>query len=332
MVIRHYLFEICAKLLCGTSRPSSRRGQKSRTSEKQRPKYMWSRKSPKETHASWYQSHSYAELQDEDRQARIGQSIQPTARQWGQATVKRLERHTRPKLEPSTSEMGPGTVCEVINIIGTLFDHVPYAVSGVAAMVYYGNDYHRPTHVSVLVPDASREIVRCWAVAQGMNSLPGKPDSFAVTTKDGVLRTVRIKTVKDASFENIETVRAVKSQARLITLPGLANQLAGAYISELKSQSTERRQQSYARDMRWVLNCIADVRLAEHWLLPGRAKDILKADFWLPFTSSFPDTILMFAHAGLDVGDDGTLHNDGTYEGRQSPQRGGNLIGGLFAF
>jgi hypothetical protein len=143
---------------------------------------------------------------------------------------------------------------------------------------------------------------------------------------------VKVKIVKDGNFESLDTVKASRTQARLMTLPGLATQVAAAYVRDLKSNTSDRRQQGFARDMRWILRRIAMLRVNEHWLTPVTAKELLKADFWLPFTSSFPDTVLMFSNAGLEVDDDGSLKDDGCYRGQLSPRRGGDFTGSLWAY
>ncbi|KAK0391912.1 hypothetical protein NLU13_1410 [Sarocladium strictum] len=322
-----------------------KQAQRCQAEPRQLPKTAYGRR------PAWPQARLSQRLQKDEETASVGLLSQDKVRQnWENtgkipgaqhaalpskpASVRQANRGTRrgPELEPATTGMNPATVREVINIIGRVLEHVPYAICGQAAMVYYGNEYYEPPHVSILVPDASRDVVRCWAVAQGLNSVPGQPNCFTVVTRDGLFRSVRVKIIKDSSFDSVITFKATTSKARLMTLPGLANQIARAYVADLKSQTSQRRQQGFARDMRWVLRRIAAVRADEHWLSPETAKEVLKAEFWLPFTSSFPETVLMFAHAGLDVDEDGCLMDDGCYGGQVSPRRGGELTGSLWAF
>ena len=365
------MIDLLADFLCGTSWLQSRHEKRMRNEQSHAARYAhrqkvaqrvqtMPRKKPEarpQAHKRTNQPQKQNYDDEKSRPTQVGLGIQNSAWQWGQDTgarldecptecevpaklkpVKMMEDQLRVFLKqapvpvPTLEPMSPSTVREVVGIVGRLFEHVPYAVSGQAAMVYYGSDRYAPSHVSILVPQASQHVARVWALAQGMQSIPFQSDCFAVSTRDGSLRTVRIKLVKDSSFESVQTVRAGRSRARIITLPCLVNQVAGAYIADLKSGASISRQKAYARDMRWILSRITDVHLHEHYLSPEKVPEVLKRDFWMPFTISFPDTVNLFQFAGLEVGDEVGVLSNGSLQGRISRQRGGTMVGGLFAY
>lgn len=348
MGIHGKMLDFLAELLCGVSALQSRR-EKALRKEQARLDAQRPRHKPKYRYEVSTPFREKRTAREDEKPAKLGLGFRTTAQQWGEATgalleelstecempakpapVKRMSRRSRPLTAPTNEGMTSSQLSEVIAIIGRIFDHLPYAICGQTAMVYYGSLAYRPSHVSVLVPQASGEIARCWALAQGMQAVPCRSDCFAVRTRDGRLRTVRLKLVKDTSFEHVETMQAVRSRARLITLPGLANQVAGAYVADLKSGGSEKRQAAYAEDMRWILQKIGDCNLDEHWLFPWRARELLRGEFWLPFTTSFRDTVNLFAYAGLHVRDNEGLSQDGSYTGEVSNVRGGQVLGGIF--
>ncbi|KAH8174558.1 hypothetical protein LIA77_05977 [Sarocladium implicatum] len=369
MGLRGKVIDLIAEYLCGTSWLQSRHENRMRHEQSHAARYAHRQKVAQRVNTmprnkpearppvrGWEKPQQEHPDDEEAKPAQIGLRIPSSAQQWGEDTgalldecprdsampaklqpVKKITAQYRvipkpkPIPKPSMDAMSPSTVREVIGIIGRLFEHVPYAISGQAAMVYYGSQRHASTHVSILVPQASQHVARVWALAQGMHAVPFKSDCFAVSTRDGLLRMVRIKLVKDSSFESVRTTRAGRSHARIITLPGLANQVASAYIADLKSGAPVSRQSGYARDMRWVLRRIADIRLHEHWLTPARVPDVLKREFWLPFTMSFPEIVALFEVAGLEVSDEVGVLGNRNYAGNVSQKRGGTMLGGFYA-
>lgn len=203
--------------------------------------------------------------------------------------------------------MDVATVNEVVDCVGRLFDHIPYAVCGTAALIYYGYRAYSPDHVSITCPEESKEAIRCWALAKGMTPLPDNPDGFSVRVANGRSCPVCIKFMKNG-FEALEVVRVGPGQASMVTLPSIANTIARSYVFRLHSSSTDR-QALYARYLAWTLKRMAEIPPSDpiQRLTPERARDIISRSFWIPFTLSYPETVPLFAAAGLEVQSDGSL-------------------------
>ncbi|GFP60085.1 hypothetical protein TASIC1_0015025400 [Trichoderma asperellum] len=203
--------------------------------------------------------------------------------------------------------MDVDTVNEVIECVGRLFDHIPYAVCGTAALIYYGYRSYFPDHISITCPEESKEAIRCWALAKGMTPLPDNPDGFSVRVASGRTCPVCIKFMKNG-FEALERVRVGPGQASMVTLPSIANTIARSYVSRLHNSSTER-QALYARYLAWILKRMAEVPPTDpiQRFTPERAKDIINRSFWIPFTLSYPETVPLFTAAGLEIQGDGGL-------------------------
>ncbi|KPM36476.1 hypothetical protein AK830_g10085 [Neonectria ditissima] len=193
---------------------------------------------------------------------------------------------------------------EVVHRLSELFDHIPYVVSGLSAMQYYGFDGRTTSYLSVICPAHSREAIRGWAKAQGIYSFPEQPDHFGIAMPDGLIRQVRVKYV-DEGFEDMDQIRLGRSRASVLSLPGLADRLAQGYVKVLE-HSEGRNQTMFAEDIFWVLNRIAELGHKEHWLTPTRAPHIWCDRFWVPFSVSFPDSVPLFGAAGIGLDDLGT--------------------------
>jgi hypothetical protein len=192
-------------------------------------------------------------------------------------------------------------VCEVIDMIALRFSHIPYAVSGLAAMVYYGYDA-RPYKVSMLCPEHTRENQKCWAKALGMLPIPKRHDIWGVVTRDGMLRQIRVRFPYD--FEEMHTLKVGSSAVSMLSLAGLADELARTYVNELK-HSDQDRQENLAREMVWILNRIIQCRMPEHRLRPERIPHLINERFWLPFSLAYPEVVPLFAKAGWRIPNEG---------------------------
>ncbi|CEF72782.1 hypothetical protein FGSG_00782 [Fusarium graminearum PH-1] len=191
-------------------------------------------------------------------------------------------------------------VCEVIDMIALRFSHIPYAVSGMAAMVYYGYDA-RPYKVSMLCPEHTRENQKCWAKALGMLPIPKRHDIWGVSTSDGMLRQIRVRFPYD--FEEMHVLKVGNSAVSMLSLAGLADELARTYVNELK-HSDQDRQENLANEMVWILNRIIQCRMTEHMLRPERIPHLIQERFWVPFSLAYPEVVPLFAKAGWRIPDD----------------------------
>ncbi|KAF4963810.1 hypothetical protein FSARC_8170 [Fusarium sarcochroum] len=193
--------------------------------------------------------------------------------------------------------MNREAVCEVVDMIALRFSHIPYAVSGLAAMVYYGYNAH-PFKVSIVCPAHTRENQKGWAKAQGMMPIPRRPDIWGLATTDGLVRQIRVRFPYD--FEDIHMLKVGDSAVTILSLAGLADELARTYVNELKFSSHER-QEGLAEELVWVLKKIIRTRLPEHMLTPERTPHLVKETFWLPFSLSYPGTVPLFEKAGWKI-------------------------------
>ncbi|KAF4974377.1 hypothetical protein FZEAL_8709 [Fusarium zealandicum] len=197
--------------------------------------------------------------------------------------------------------MSPETIREVIELIAVRFSHIPYAVSGLAAMAYYGYDV-KPFKVSIICPEHTHEALKCWARAQGMLAIPRRQDIWGVTTADGLIRQFRVRFPHD--FQDAHMVRAGTSSVAILSLAGLADEIARTYVNELKHADLGR-QGALAKELMWVLQRIIVSGLEEHVLKPERAPHLVRETFWLPFTLSYPDSVPLFKAAGWTIPNDG---------------------------
>ncbi|KFA64403.1 hypothetical protein S40285_01078 [Stachybotrys chlorohalonatus IBT 40285] len=207
---------------------------------------------------------------------------------------------------PAANEpLDPAAVCSVVECIGVLFEGMAYAVCGLAAMTYHGFRGRRPTQVSLLCPSESRRVMQCWAVAKGMRPVPDALDAFWLNTPNGGVRRVRLKFTSE--FRGLSSVRVGPSRTSILTLPSIADMVALGYVHGLQDASL-RRQQAFANDMCWILRRIAEMHdedAATHRLRGPLVPHIVQRTFWLPFTLSFPDSVALFARAGLAMEADG---------------------------
>jgi hypothetical protein len=199
--------------------------------------------------------------------------------------------------------MNREAVSEVIDMIALRFSHIPYAVSGLAAMVYYGYDA-RPYKVSIICPEHTRENQKCWAKAQGMIPIPRRSDIWGLATADGIVHQIRVRFPYD--FEDMHALKIGSSAVSMLSLAGLADELARTYVNELK-HSDHARQDNLAREMVWILQRIIQVRMPEHMLTPERIPRLTKETFWLPFSLAYPETVPLFAKAGWRIPSDGWI-------------------------
>ncbi|KAH7156441.1 hypothetical protein EDB81DRAFT_787068 [Dactylonectria macrodidyma] len=219
------------------------------------------------------------------------------------------KRPRRPKSEsiisPATTaefrRMDRAAVREAITRIAELFGHIPYVVCGLSAMLYYGFEGRPTSHIDLLCSEHSREALRGWAIAQGMYPLPNRPDHFGLVTSNGIIRQIHVDYVEDG-FEDVDAIRSSKTRAVVLSLAGLADQIAQGYVKELEC-SAGRDQKQFATDMIWVLERIAASSRREHHLTPDRAPHIWQDTFWIPFTLSFPESVPLFGAAGIGVRD-----------------------------
>jgi hypothetical protein len=196
-------------------------------------------------------------------------------------------------------------LAEVLAAIGSAFYHVPYAVSGRAAMHAHGFVGRTPTHVSILCPEHSKNVIKSWAAVAGMVLSSDSPDQVKIKTSDGRMWRVRFKYVS-SRFDELETVGL--GITRVLGLASLVDQVAKAWVY---TKNPETEFPSLKRDMFWLLEKIVEKRKRNGGMLTaGQVPGVLNPLFWDVFTCVHPEAATMFAQAGLEQRPD-TSQSDG---------------------
>ncbi|POR31683.1 26S proteasome regulatory subunit rpn11 [Tolypocladium paradoxum] len=202
------------------------------------------------------------------------------------------------RASPTFETMTRSAVCEVVDAIGKIFAHIPYAVCGHAAMVYYGNTLHEPDHISIVCPIASLDAVIGWAQTRALAVCARFPKAFTYTTADGVERCVRV--LGYAEFDRLRRVRLGPSLASVLTLPGLADSMACDYVKALRD-GDRRGTVQRARDINWLLRRIVEVGGEEQRLTVEQAGYFGRLDFLEPFSLAHERAMPLMERAGLDL-------------------------------
>ncbi|CAM1504404.1 Fc.00g019950.m01.CDS01 [Cosmosporella sp. VM-42] len=206
----------------------------------------------------------------------------------------------------SEEGMVPEVVSEVLHHVVATFDGIPYAVCDLVAMMHYGLEDAAPSRIALIAPFSSRRIMKAWAAAKGMYNFSDMEDFFGVLTSDGEVRLVHVIFVSSSEFSDNSIVNIGRYHAPVLALSSLANQIASVYVQELVV-SAGSGQLILAQNMIWVLEKIAEINQHEHWFTPWRVRDIVRDDFWVPFTLSFPQSVPLFCAAGILVDETGAV-------------------------
>lgn len=190
-------------------------------------------------------------------------------------------------------------VYEVMVEIARRFGHMSYAVCGLGAMVYYGY----PTtamHVSIICPMESKSALGCWAIAQQIHPR-GSKNVWSVRTSNGMSRSMRVRFLNDV-FQEAHIVKVPGCAAAVLSLPGLIDEIARSYVRDLP-KSTPEHLEELAKRMCWTLGQILDRNEQQHWITAERVPNVLREEFWLPFSLAYPAIVTMMKSAGLVVPD-----------------------------
>lgn len=227
------------------------------------------------------------------------------------------------------------TVCEMSTQIDRCFGHIPYAICGLSALVHHGFTQRKPTKIHVVCPSHARHVVRSWALAQAVPQVhdrTGNPNVFALRSRSGDWYAVKVRYAADFGEMGIHTHDMVshlgpgsssspslsssssssfcKAPARVLDLPTLADEVAVAYVDQLRTATAGlEKQKGFEEDMRWILARIAERHAPADQDFAKFVPHIVHNSFWLPFTASFPYAIQLFQRAGLEVDkDDNPIH------------------------
>jgi hypothetical protein len=114
---------------------------------------------------------------------------------------------SRSALPLSSEGIDPQTLAEIVDSLDRTLGHVPYAVSGLAAMALWGFADRPPVRVSIMCPEHSKEVIKSWAVANGAEYDAADPSSLGIFTAGEVLRRVRIKYLRAEDFDRLPVTR-----------------------------------------------------------------------------------------------------------------------------
>ncbi|KAF5720351.1 acetylxylan esterase precursor [Fusarium mundagurra] len=276
---------------------------------RQRPPPARGQRTPSEDTSLQREGHNQKHKRSNAVDTRLNASKQLNQKKHGTHTIYQQDQ----ELDQGSNEaiffsddrsMNREAVSEVVDMIAQHFSHIPYAVSGLAAMVYYGYEA-RPYRVSIVCPEHTRENQKCWARAQGMIPIPRQRHVWGVATSDGIVQQIRVRFPYD--FNEMHALKigtAGSLPVSMLSLAGLADELARTYVNELK-HSDHDRQENLAYEMIWILKRIIQCRLPEHALRPERIPHLIRETFWLPFTLSYPESVPLFAKAGWSIPNEG---------------------------
>ncbi|KAF9869988.1 hypothetical protein CkaCkLH20_12597 [Colletotrichum karsti] len=234
-------------------------------------------------------------------------------------TAESFRRNTLPRMSPST-------IHEVLHRIGQTFSHVQYAVCGTAAMAAYGFTDRLPTHVNIVSPSSTRDVMIPWAASGGMTTDLSEPDTVGVTV-DGETWKVYFNYLdmdEDHRFERLESVGMVFGHGvatKVLTMPAIINHNALAYIEDEMSRSWRYRKR-LADNITWLLERISKGDMEGHSLTRARIPSVRDPTFWLVFTTAHPEAAGLFYDAGLrpeveEPGSEGSGGDWGDWELRE---------------
>ncbi|KAL2756666.1 hypothetical protein ACRALDRAFT_2026695 [Sodiomyces alcalophilus JCM 7366] len=213
----------------------------------------------------------------------------------------------------SLEVLTPDILDSVLARVGQLLGHIPHAICGDAAVAHYGYRYTKedmPTQVCILCPSYARQVIRGWAAAAGLPvAIAGseaEPAFLAVTVpEDKSVRKVRIQWMADDVFKCMGVVSRAEAGTRVLTMPELINDLAGVYVEERTRRrgggDGSGREDGVARQILWLLGQVArEGRAPEQMVTGERVPNVVRADFWTPFTFTNPGAAALFYDAGFE--------------------------------
>ncbi|KAI8297338.1 26S proteasome regulatory subunit rpn11 [Colletotrichum sp. SAR11_240] len=198
------------------------------------------------------------------------------------------------------------TLFEVLHRIGHAFSHVQYAVCGTAAMVAFNFNRRKPTHVSIVCPSHTRDVLASWAVAGGMMLYPSKPNEIGVPV-DGDTWTIQVKYLETDDNHTFERLDACHFNfgcddvtTAVLTPAAQLEQIAQVYIDPRYNQSW-RYKERLGGDAIWLLEqmCKEGVNRFGMSFRNANIPTIRDQRFWLVFTTAHPEAVGLFHDAGL---------------------------------
>ncbi|KAI0521502.1 hypothetical protein F5B22DRAFT_661874 [Xylaria bambusicola] len=181
---------------------------------------------------------------------------------------------------------------ELCNVVHATFEHVPYAICGLGALINHGITGRKTSRISILCPQTSKNAVKSWAATRGFKIYG---DSICVPTKEGIRR-VRIKYI-EFGFEQLQTVKSSFSNATVLSLTSTLDNIAAGHLENLR-RGDERALTTLAADIFWILKLMAQ----RHENIDSRLlPTFLGEEFFTDFTARHSNARTEMALAGIDV-------------------------------
>ncbi|KAK3382630.1 hypothetical protein B0T24DRAFT_714688 [Lasiosphaeria ovina] len=172
---------------------------------------------------------------------------------------------------------------EFLDTIDRALSHLRYAVSCDAALAAWGFSERLPTHVGILCPADTKNVIHGWARTSGWQLFEKQPGVMGVPTSGGQIRELRIQYVDPDVFDALSRVvpasdavlpysgcfgTTIRTAARVLTLTSLLDHYSSAWAvlhaqaqaTAVDGDSTEQQTTlgDIARTIFWLLHRIAD--------------------------------------------------------------------------
>ena len=156
--------------------------------------------------------------------------------------------------------MSTETLKGVLARLSEQLGHIPYAVSGLAAMAVYGIAGRRPRHVSVVCAEHSRDNMLSWARAKGLE-VSGDDSIWIAGSAEGASgtprrRRVRIRCLSGAGFDALARVPIAQTGGHVLALPELMELAATAWLATSGAAAAEEEDNWRLEVALWdIANC-----------------------------------------------------------------------------
>lgn len=189
--------------------------------------------------------------------------------------------------------MHSSAIGAVVSWLQNNLSHIPYAVSGLAALNMWGFHYHLPSRVTVLCPEPCRELITCWAITNDIHLYPDSREFGAqLDGDDGHVRRVRMKYVSEEDFA---LLRTVDMGGRVLGLPSLVDVLAGEFM-DMKGRRTGDKRLMRGSGIQWAVDRMVELGVEVE---QGDVPNVGKLLFLEPFECTYPGSKDLFERAGL---------------------------------
>lgn len=203
-----------------------------------------------------------------------------------------------PKADIAANLLPAQWVCEVLDILGDLLLETSYAVSGDAAMVYYGHVRRQLQHIDIICPPRLKGAILSWIQFNGHSASSQLPDSFCIQTSDGRRRCVRVHGRGD--FDELDNMREAWTAARILTLPSIASEAAIDYVEARESDDIPRALRS-AADIFWLVRRMMADQREDQRLTQQSAGFLGSVDFLETFLPEYPRMKPLLQEAGFSI-------------------------------